>query len=57
MSLFRNEKLSDPQLAFDSAHLQAASATAGSDTLPANPAGFLVVTVNGKTAKVPFYNA
>lgn len=34
----------------------APSATAGSATLPANPAGFIVITVNGKTYKVPYYN-
>lgn len=34
----------------------AASATAGAATLPANPVGFLVVTLpNGTTAKVPYY--
>lgn len=32
------------------------SATAGSATLPANPVGFIVITVNGKTYKVPYYN-
>ena len=34
----------------------AASATAGSATLPANPVGFINVTVNGKPYKVPYYN-
>ena len=35
----------------------AGSATAGSATLPANPAGFLNITLpNGQPAKVPFYN-
>lgn len=32
------------------------SATAGSDTLPATPAGFLTVTVSGVAFKVPLYN-
>jgi hypothetical protein len=32
------------------------SATAGSATLPANPVGFIVVTVNGQNFKVPYYN-
>jgi len=32
------------------------SATAGSATLPANPVGFINVTVNGKPYKVPYYN-
>lgn len=32
------------------------SATAGADTLPANPAGFLTVMVNGTAVKVPFYD-
>lgn len=32
------------------------SATAGSATLPANPVGFIVVTVNGQNYKVPYYN-
>lgn len=36
----------------------ATSATAGAQTLPANPAGFLVVTLpSGATAKVPYYNS
>jgi hypothetical protein len=34
----------------------ATSATAGSATLPANPVGFINVTVNGKPFKVPYYN-
>jgi hypothetical protein len=33
-----------------------ATATAGSATLPANPAGFMNVYVNGKPYKVPYYN-
>ena len=34
----------------------APSATGGSSTLPANPVGFIVVTLpNGTSAKVPFY--
>jgi len=32
------------------------SATAGSATLPANPVGFINVTVNGQPFKVPYYN-
>ena len=32
------------------------SATAGSATLPANPAGFINVTVNGEVKKVPYYD-
>ena len=34
----------------------ATTATAGSATLPANPVGFMNVTVNGQTYKVPYYN-
>jgi hypothetical protein len=33
-----------------------ATATAGSATLPANPVGFMLVTVNGQQYKVPYYN-
>jgi hypothetical protein len=33
-----------------------ATATAGSATLPANPAGFMNVTINGQPFKVPYYN-
>lgn len=32
------------------------SATAGSDTLPSNPAGFIVITVGASTCKMPYYN-
>ena len=32
------------------------SATAGSATLPAAPAGFMNVTVDGQQFKVPYYN-
>jgi hypothetical protein len=32
------------------------TATAGSETLPANPAGFINVTVNGESKKVPYYD-
>ena len=32
------------------------TATTGSATLPANPAGFMNVTINGKQFKVPYYN-
>lgn len=35
-----------------------ATATAGAATLPANPVGFLVITLpSGEPAKVPYYNA
>jgi hypothetical protein len=34
----------------------AATATAGSATLPANPEGFIEVTVNGESKKIPYYN-
>lgn len=33
------------------------TATAGSQSLPANPAGFIVVNVNNTTQKIPYYNA
>ncbi len=32
------------------------TATAGAATLPANPAGFINVTINGTPVKVPYYN-
>jgi hypothetical protein len=32
------------------------TATAGSATLPANPAGFINITVNGEAKKVPYYD-
>lgn len=32
------------------------SATGGSATLPANPVGFITITVNGKAKKVPYYD-
>jgi len=32
------------------------TATAGTATLPATPAGFMNVTVNGQNFKVPYYN-
>jgi hypothetical protein len=32
------------------------TATTGSGALPANPVGFINVTVNGKPFKVPYYN-
>lgn len=35
----------------------ATTATAGAQTLPANPAGFLTITVAGTTQKIPYYNA
>jgi len=34
----------------------ATTATAGSGTLPANPVGFINITVAGKPYKVPYYN-
>lgn len=34
----------------------ATDATAGSATLPANPVGFINITVNGQPFKVPYYN-
>lgn len=33
----------------------AATATAGAATLPANPVGFLVVSINGTSRKIPYY--
>jgi hypothetical protein len=33
-----------------------ATATTGTATLPAKPAGFMNVTVGGKPYKVPYYN-
>jgi len=32
------------------------TATTGTATLPANPVGFINVTVNGQSFKVPYYN-
>lgn len=34
-----------------------ATATGGAATLPANPVGFLTVTIGGVAYKVPYYNA
>jgi hypothetical protein len=34
----------------------APTATAGAATLPATPAGFIEITVNGESKKVPYYN-
>jgi len=34
----------------------AATATQGNATLPAKPAGFMIVTVQGQQYKVPYYN-
>lgn len=34
----------------------ATSATAGAQTLPANPAGFLIVNIGGTVQKIPYYN-
>jgi Tfp pilus assembly protein PilW len=33
----------------------ATTATAGAETLPANPVGFLVVSINGTSRKIPYY--
>lgn len=33
------------------------TATAGGDTLPADPSGFLSITLNGVAYKVPLYDA
>jgi len=35
----------------------ATTATAGAQTLPANPAGFLVINIGGTTQKIPYYNS
>jgi hypothetical protein len=34
----------------------ASTATSGSAALPANPVGFINITVNGQPYKVPYYN-
>jgi hypothetical protein len=34
----------------------ATTATTGSAVLPANPVGFINITVNGQSFKVPYYN-
>jgi hypothetical protein len=34
----------------------ATTATKGAATLPANPVGFINITVNGQPFKVPYYN-
>jgi hypothetical protein len=34
----------------------ATTATTGSATLPANPVGFINISVNGQPFKVPYYN-
>jgi len=34
----------------------ATTATKGAATLPANPVGFINITVNGQPYKVPYYN-
>ena len=34
----------------------APTATAGGATLPADPEGFIEITVNGESKKVPYYN-
>jgi len=35
----------------------ATTATAGSATLPINPAGFFEVVIGGTTFKIPYYNS
>lgn len=55
MSLFRGEKIADPELRFDASALLATTATAGAATLPANPVGFVVIKSNGTTYKIPYY--
>lgn len=35
----------------------ATTATAGAQTLPSNPVGFLVVSINGTSRKIPYYAA
>lgn len=35
----------------------AATATAGAQALPAQPAGFLIVNIGGTTQKIPYYNS
>lgn len=43
---------------FPAASGTSATATAGAAVLPANPVGFIVVTLpNGTTAKVPYYGS
>jgi hypothetical protein len=37
-------------------YTSSSSATSGTGSLPAKPAGFMNVTVNGKAYKVPYYN-
>ena len=56
MSLFRKEKVVDPQLIFIDNGLVATTATAGSGSLPAAPVGFIVITVAGVSMKLPYYN-
>jgi len=34
----------------------ATGATAGTNTLPASPVGFIVININGAAKKIPFYN-
>lgn len=42
---------------FPAASGTAATASGGAATLPANPVGFIIVTLpDGTSAKVPFYN-
>lgn len=36
--------------------LNSSSATAGQSTLPNNPEGFILVTINGTNYKIPYYN-
>ena len=59
---FMDEKTKRPTRAWQQFFLNllnfssATTATAGSATLPSNPVGFMVVTVNGQQFKVPYYN-
>jgi hypothetical protein len=39
----------------DASSLTAGSASAGAASLPANPEGFLIVTINGTARKIPYY--
>jgi hypothetical protein len=57
MSLFRDEKIADPQLFVDNASLLSASATAGTtQAVPATVKGYIIVTINGVQQKIPYFN-
>lgn len=49
--------ISTALLNFDSGYTTSATASAGAATLPANPTGFLVITLAGGTQKIPYYNS